>query len=65
MKKNKDGYVGSFRGIPFKVDPNCPPGIIFMINDKYMEFATIDSRSKWQRFKDRIKKIWHRLTKNS
>jgi hypothetical protein len=55
----------SFMGIPFEEDPNCPPGQMLMMNDKYMEFVRIDNCTKWQRFKDKVVKLWHRLTKNS
>lgn len=26
-------YIGDFKGVPFYVDPNCPPGKIYFMND--------------------------------
>lgn len=48
--------IGTFKGSPVYEDPNSPPGKMYFLNDKYMDFASIDARSRWQRFKDWVKR---------
>lgn len=53
----KVGYINSskHRNVPVYEDPNCPPGQLYFINDKFLEFARIDNRSRFQRIKDWFK----------
>jgi hypothetical protein len=47
------GYrARSFHNIPVEVRPDMPPDEIYLINDRYMHFASIDTRTRWQRFRD-------------
>lgn len=53
---NKDRL--SYRGIEIKVDSNCPPGKIYFMNKDFIRFyGYIDTRTRWQRIKDRFKRF--------
>lgn len=52
------GYKSkSFYGVNIKEDPNCPPGMMYFINEKNLEFHSIDAQSRWQRIKDWFKSL--------
>lgn len=55
--------IGEFNGTPVYEDPNAPPGKMFFLNDKFMEFSSIDTRSRWQRLKDWLKQVIRRVRK--
>lgn len=52
MTKTKGYEAKTYRGIDFHEDPNAPKGVMHFMNDYYTDFRSVDSRSKWQRFKD-------------
>lgn len=60
------GYKAKhFYGVPVKIDPNTPPGQIYFLNDKYMEFTRIDARNRKQRVIDFIKKCYNQHMKKT
>lgn len=57
MSRQPKGYTAhSFMGIDFKEDPDCPTGMIYFMNNNYIQFASIDVRTRWQRIRDWFKK---------
>lgn len=51
-------YEGELKGMPVYSDPNCPPGMLYFINEDNLGYYSIDARSKWRRALDWIKKLW-------
>ncbi len=49
--------VGTYNGVPLYEDPNCPPGQLFFLNEKWADFKHDSSSaygikfSRWYRFK--------------
>lgn len=60
----RHGYIGTFKGIHVDVDENVPSGKMFMVNDNYLQFSVIDTRTRWQRFVDGIRRKLNRKNSN-
>jgi hypothetical protein len=56
----RSGYMGDFKDIPVHVDPDCPPGKVYLLNDSFKNSALIDTRSRWQHFMDWLKGLFKR-----
>jgi hypothetical protein len=55
--------VGTFRGVDVYEDPNCPPGMLYFLNDNNIDFhaVSIDNRTKWQRIKDWVRRLFKHI----
>ena len=49
--------IGKINGSDVYEDPNCPPDMMYFVNEKNHLVFTVDNRSRWQRFKDWLKEI--------
>lgn len=43
IRKTKvNGFVGKLWGIPFEEDPNCPPGMMYLLSDEVYRFIPME-----------------------
>lgn len=49
--------IGTYNGVPLYEDPDCPPGQIYFLNDKYVRWARFEPLSRWQRFLVTLKRM--------
>ena len=64
--QSSPGFTRSFRGIPFKEDPNAPPGTLYFLNADTIQFHTINRvKPKWRtKIYDTIRALTRRFKRN-